>query len=60
MTALSRGYWWRFYQKHVLRDFSPVALFMLTGAPLLAWGTGFGAWTWFQSWLHTTSPRRGP
>ena len=49
---LCRGYWWRFYQKHVLRDFSPVALFMLTGVPLLAWGTGFGAWTWLQSWLH--------
>ncbi|HEX9421514.1 MAG TPA: glycosyltransferase family 2 protein, partial [Methylomirabilota bacterium] len=33
-------------------DFSPVALFMLTGLPLLAWGTGFGVYTWAQSWLH--------
>jgi dolichol-phosphate mannosyltransferase len=49
---LFRGYWYRFYRKHVLRDFSPVALFMLTGLPLLAWGTGFGAYTWVQSWLH--------
>jgi dolichol-phosphate mannosyltransferase len=49
---LLRGYWYRFYRKHVLRDFSPVALFMLTGLPLLAWGTGFGAYTWAQSWLH--------
>jgi len=48
---LVRGYWWRFYQKHVLRDFSPVALFMLAGLPLLAWGIGFGAYTWLQSWL---------
>ena len=49
---LFRGYWHRFYRKHVLRDFSPVALFMLTGLPLLAWGTGFGLYTWGQSWLH--------
>jgi dolichol-phosphate mannosyltransferase len=49
---LFRGYWYRFYRKHVLRDFSPVALFMLTGLPLLAWGTWFGAYTWVQSWLH--------
>jgi len=49
---LFRGYWYRFYRKHVLRDFSPVALFMLTGLPLLAWGTGFGMYTWGQSWLH--------
>jgi glycosyltransferase involved in cell wall biosynthesis len=49
---LFRGYWHRFYRKHVLRDFSPVALFMLTGLPLLAWGTGFGLYTWGQSWLQ--------
>ena len=49
---LLRGYWYRFYRKHVLRDFSPVALFMLTGLPLLAWGPGFGVYTWAQSWLH--------
>lgn len=49
---LFRGYWHRFYRKHVLRDFSPVALFMLTGLPLLAWGTGFGVYTWAHSWLR--------
>jgi glycosyltransferase involved in cell wall biosynthesis len=46
------GYWYRFYRKHVLRDFSAVALFMLTGLPLLAFGTGFGAYTWLQSHLR--------
>jgi glycosyltransferase involved in cell wall biosynthesis len=49
---LFRGYWYRFYQKHVLRDFSAVALFMLTGLPLLTFGAGFGAYTWLQSYLH--------
>lgn len=48
---LARGYWYRFYRKHILRDFSAVALFMLTGLPLLAFGTGFGAYTWLQSYL---------
>lgn len=49
---LFHGYWYRFYQKHVLRDFSAVALFMLTGLPLLAFGVGFGAYTWLQSYLR--------
>ncbi len=49
---LLRGYWHRFYQKHILRDFSPVALFILTGTPLLMFGTVFGAYTWLQSFLH--------
>lgn len=49
---LFRGYWYRFYRKHVLRDFSPVALFVLTGLPLLSFGTCFGAYTWLQSYLQ--------
>jgi len=49
---LFRGYWYRFYRKHVLRDFSPVALFMLTGLPIFAFGTCFGAYTWLQSYLR--------
>jgi glycosyltransferase involved in cell wall biosynthesis len=46
------GYWRRFYRKHVLRDFSAVALFMLTGVPLLTFGVCFGAYTWLQSFLQ--------
>lgn len=49
---LIKGYWYRFYRKHMLRDFSAVALFMLTGLPLLAFGTGFGVYTWVQSHLY--------
>ena len=47
---LFRGYWSRFYRKYVLRDFSPVALFMLAGLPLLLFGVVFGGYTWLQSW----------
>lgn len=47
---LLRGYWSRFYRKYVLRDFSPIALFMLAGIPLLLFGILFGGYTWVQSW----------
>jgi len=47
---LFRGYCSRFYRKYVLRDFSPVALFMLAGIPLLLFGMCFGGYTWVQSW----------
>ena len=47
---LFRGYWSRFYRKYVLRDFSPIALFMLAGLPLVAFGVLLGGYTWLQSW----------
>lgn len=50
---LLRRLWYRFYTKYVLRDFSPIALFVLAGLPLLLWGIGFGGWNW---WDHA---RRG-
>jgi glycosyltransferase involved in cell wall biosynthesis len=48
---LLKGFWYRIYQRHVLREFSPVAMFWGLGALLLAWGTGFGAYTWIESHL---------
>jgi glycosyltransferase involved in cell wall biosynthesis len=46
---LARGFVDRVYRRHVLREFSPVAVFWVLGAVLLAWGTGFGAYTWIKS-----------
>jgi glycosyltransferase involved in cell wall biosynthesis len=46
---LLRGFWRRLYQRHVLREFSPVAVFWLLGSLLLGWGTGFGVLTWIRS-----------
>jgi glycosyltransferase involved in cell wall biosynthesis len=43
-------FWKRIVQRYVLRDFSPVALFLLAGIPLLAGGVAFGAWSWYQSY----------
>ncbi|HEY7065105.1 MAG TPA: glycosyltransferase family 2 protein [Chloroflexota bacterium] len=40
---------YRFYMKYMLRDFSPIALFVLTGLPLFLWGAAFGAWAWWDS-----------
>ena len=40
---------YRLYMKYVLLDFSPIALFVLTGLPLFLWGAGFGAYSW---WWH--------
>jgi glycosyltransferase involved in cell wall biosynthesis len=39
----------RVWQRYVVRDFSPVALFLFLGTPLLLAGVGFGAWAWYQS-----------
>lgn len=46
---LMKGFWYRIYQRHVLREFSPVAVFWILGSLLLTWGTGFGAYTWIKS-----------
>jgi len=42
-------FWYRFYQKYILKDFSPIALFFLTGLPLFAWGLLFGLHIWWKS-----------
>ena len=42
---------YRFYMKYLLLDFSPIALFVLTGLPLFLWGVGFGAYAW---WWHSS------
>jgi hypothetical protein len=46
---LARGFWYRVYERHVLREFSAVAVFWTLGALLLTWGTVFGAATWIAS-----------
>ena len=50
---LLRGFWYRIYERHVLREFSPVAVFWVLGSVLLTWGTAFGALTWLTSiWFN--------
>jgi glycosyltransferase involved in cell wall biosynthesis len=46
---LFRRFWYRIYQKYVLRDFSPIAVFLFLGLGFFLWGTGFGMYTWWRS-----------
>jgi len=46
---LLRRTFYRVWAKYMLRDFSPIALFLLTGLPLFLWGILFGAYQW---WSH--------
>lgn len=46
---LLRRFFHRVYQKYILRDFSPIALFLCLGLMLLAWGTVFGTYVWIKS-----------
>ncbi len=48
---LFKRFWYRLYQKEVLRDFSPVAIFWVFGLGLFSWGFLFGGYTWTKSTL---------
>jgi hypothetical protein len=39
----------RVWHNYVVRDFSPIALFLITGLALLLWGIVFGLYTWLRS-----------
>lgn len=54
-SLLMRRFFFRIYQKYVLRDFSPIALFFLLGGLLFAWGFGFGIYLWLHT-RHTGLP----
>ncbi len=45
---LIRRFFRRIYQKYVLRDFSPIALFLFLGSLLFGWGAGFGIYLWIK------------
>ena len=42
-------FFYRIYQKYILRDFSPIALFLILGLLLFGWGMGFGLYLWIES-----------
>jgi glycosyltransferase involved in cell wall biosynthesis len=52
---LLRRFLRRLYEKYVLRDFSPIALFIFLGSLLFAWGTVFGIYLWART-LRTGLP----
>lgn len=46
---LMRRFLRRIYEKYVLRDFSPIALFFFSGLSLFGWGFLFGAYLWIET-----------
>ena len=46
---LFHRFWYRLYYRHILRDFSTVAVFWIAGLTLFSWGAVFGALTWLHS-----------
>ena len=40
---------YRIYHKYVLTDFSPIALFLISGSLLFGWGVLFGLFTWIKA-----------
>lgn len=44
LWTLNAGFWRRFWLKYVLWSFSPIALLLLVGAPLLIFGLVIGIW----------------
>lgn len=48
---LIRRFGRRIYEKYILRDFSPIALFLLLGILLFGWGFGFGIYLWVHTMI---------
>jgi hypothetical protein len=46
---LMRRFTSRVTLKYILRDFSPIALFLILGSLLFGWGVFFGAYSWIRS-----------
>lgn len=44
-----KRFFYRIYYKYVLTDFSPIALFLISGSMLFAWGVLFGLYTWIKA-----------
>jgi glycosyltransferase involved in cell wall biosynthesis len=49
---LFHRFWYRLYQKYVLRNFSPIGVFYYSGTALLLFGTFKGAAAWATSILY--------
>ena len=46
---LFHRFWYRLYYRHILREFSTVAVFWTAGLALSFWGVAFGVFIWLHS-----------
>ncbi|RJO59929.1 glycosyltransferase family 2 protein [candidate division WS5 bacterium] len=44
-----KRFFYRIYHKYVLTDFSPIALFLISGLILFSWGMVFGSYLWIKA-----------
>lgn len=58
-VLLLRRFFSRVYQRYVLRDFSPIALFLFLGLLLFAWGFLFGLFLWVRTTVTGTATPTG-
>jgi glycosyltransferase involved in cell wall biosynthesis len=49
----------RIYDRYILRDFSPVALFLILGVLLFGWGAAFGLYLWIRSFVTMELTKTG-
>jgi dolichol-phosphate mannosyltransferase len=49
-SRLFLGYWRRIVERFVMRDFSPMVLFLLSGIMMMTFGSVFGGWAWWESY----------
>lgn len=47
--TLSKAAWRRFWLQYVVRSFSPVAVFLLSGLMMLVWAAVYGSWVVWQT-----------
>lgn len=52
-------FFYRIYQKYILRDFSPIILFLFFGSILFLFGLGFGLYHWLESIITDTYASTG-
>jgi len=48
---LLQRFFYRIYQRYVLRDFAPIALFLFLGVILFGWGALFGLYLWIEAFV---------
>ncbi len=53
---LINRFFYRIYNRYILRDFSPIVIFGFFGTLFLSWGTIFGLYTWILGSLPNATP----
>lgn len=56
---LGKSFFKRIFEKYVIRDFHPIALFFIFGLLLLTLGLATGAWILWNKFFHALSPSVG-